>query len=869
MKPSPGKSPVKKLIFKSALSPGDIVLLTAAVRDLHLCYPRKFVTDVRTVCPALWENNPYLTPLDEEDPQARVIECHYPLIDRSNTTPYHCLHGFIEFLNDTLGLQIRPTAFKGDIHLSELEKSWYSQIRELTGQDTPFWVISAGGKFDYTIKWWDVRRYQEVVDHFQNRIQFVQVGAVGDYHPKLEGVIDLRGKTDLRQLVRLVYHAQGVLCPVTCLMHLAAAVESKPGQPPNRPCVVVGGGREPNQWEAYPHHQFLHTNGALTCCAQGGCWRSRTTPLGDDPDKDHPDQVCVNVVDHLPRCMHLISADEVIRRIRQYFEGGSIQYLTTGQSRASKLAIVKTRDNSFDERLNRYSAITAADDFIARLPAKPERYYGRGIIICGGGRQYFPGVWITLNLLRRLGCSLPVQIWHLGKEEADAEMVALTEPLNAVWIDAEEVRKKHPARILGGWELKAYALLHSTFKEVLLLDADNVPVTNPELLFETSEFKKHGVILWPDLNALEPDHQRWKIFGVAGGREPEVESGQLVVDKARCWKPIALSWWYNDHSDFYHQHSEGDKETFHMAFRKLGHAYAMPEKLPTTIKVGLCQHDFQGRRLFQHRCWDKWNLFRNNRRDPEFQHEAECFAFLETIRSRWDRKRDNYRWLEPPARIKSPRRRSTPASAGKVTLVTLYNGAFYDLARITAKRMREYARIHGYRFVEHKTLLDQSRHPAWNKILAVRQAMSSCRTDWIMWLDADAVIMNYDYRVENLIPEGCDLIFGSDFNGLNSAVFLARNCAWCRQFFETIYRLGDVNYIMDRYGPKWEQNTIKHVLNNFTGYADHVALHPEGKMNALPDAYADGDFILHLGGLSQEERFKALREYNLVSAACQ
>ena len=38
-------------------------------------------------------------------------------------------------------------------------------------------------------------------------------------------VLDLRGKTDLRQLIRLVYHAQGVLCPVTLAMHLAAAVE--------------------------------------------------------------------------------------------------------------------------------------------------------------------------------------------------------------------------------------------------------------------------------------------------------------------------------------------------------------------------------------------------------------------------------------------------------------------------------------------------------------------------------------------------------------------------------------------------------------------------------------------------------------------
>ena len=65
----------------------------------------------------------------------------------------------------------------------------------------------------------------QVVDHFRDQILFVQVGQNGHHHPKLKGVIDLRGRTSLRELVRLVYHAQGVVCSVTALMHLAAAVK--------------------------------------------------------------------------------------------------------------------------------------------------------------------------------------------------------------------------------------------------------------------------------------------------------------------------------------------------------------------------------------------------------------------------------------------------------------------------------------------------------------------------------------------------------------------------------------------------------------------------------------------------------------------
>jgi ADP-heptose:LPS heptosyltransferase len=269
-------------------------------------------------------------------PGVEVIDCKYPLIHASNQVPYHFLQGFAEFLNERLGLQIKPCAFKGDIHISKLEKSWISQVHEITGEDTPFWIVTAGGKFDFTTKWWDDRRYQEVVDYFRGRILFVQVGETGHYHPALEGVLDLRGKTDLRQLVRLVYHSHGVLGPVSLLMHLAAAVEVKTPMPKNRPCVVVAGGREPPNWEAYPHHQFIHTVGALPCCDNGGCWKSRTVPLGDGNEKDRPENLCIDVVKGLPHCLHLITADEVIRRIRLYFDGGTAEFLSAGRYAAAE-----------------------------------------------------------------------------------------------------------------------------------------------------------------------------------------------------------------------------------------------------------------------------------------------------------------------------------------------------------------------------------------------------------------------------------------------------------------------------------------------------------------------------------------------------
>lgn len=109
--------------------------------------------------------------------------------------------------------------------------------------------------------------------------------------------------------------------------------------PKKRHCVDVVGGREPAQREAYPNYQYIHTNGALRCCDQGGCWKSRVVPQGDGDAKDAPEKRCVNVVhlshpalsfrrkvrdpvpphavagapgremtDFLPDCLHLVTA---------------------------------------------------------------------------------------------------------------------------------------------------------------------------------------------------------------------------------------------------------------------------------------------------------------------------------------------------------------------------------------------------------------------------------------------------------------------------------------------------------------------------------------------------------------------------------
>ncbi|HEX3150815.1 MAG TPA: FkbM family methyltransferase [Gemmataceae bacterium] len=276
------------------------------------------------------------------------------------------------------------------------------------------------------------------------------------------------------------------------------------------------------------------------------------------------------------------------------------------------------------------------DACLARPHVYPkDTFSGRGIVICAGGIRYFTNAYVCTSILRMHGCRLPIQFWHLGPAEMTEEMRTLVAHLDVTCVDAREVRKEHPVRILNGWELKPFAMIRSPFEEVLLLDADNVVVRDPAFLFDTQQYVETGAIFWPDYNRLEPARSIWEIMGVDYRNEPEFESGQMVVDKRRCWTALQLTMHLNEWSDFYYDHIHGDKDTFHMAWRKIGRPYAMPERGIESLAATMCQHDFKGRRLFQHRNMRKWQLQGANEPVSGFEFEAECLGFLEELRGRW------------------------------------------------------------------------------------------------------------------------------------------------------------------------------------------------------------------------------------------
>ena len=287
-------------IWKEMLSDRSL----AVVKDEHsdTYYYKKIDTDLDLF---------YVKCKNQPHKDREFYQVHYEDIHSSGWSGRHFSNAFYIELEELLKVPIKQTSLLPALFLSDEEKGWINQVEQEFDYRGKFWLINAGHKDDYPLKQWGFENWQWLVSMLKDKIQFVQVGekAPKHHHPELEGVFSLVGKTDLRELVRLSYHAQGMVSHVSLLHHLAAAWQ--------KPCITIAGGREPRRWESYPHMRYLDTNGCLPCASYDGCWLS-----GKVEGKEN--KTCKNLVGGKTKCMQMIKPERVAEEVLNYYTGGML-----------------------------------------------------------------------------------------------------------------------------------------------------------------------------------------------------------------------------------------------------------------------------------------------------------------------------------------------------------------------------------------------------------------------------------------------------------------------------------------------------------------------------------------------------------------
>jgi len=178
----------------------------------------------------------------------------------------------------------------------------------------PYRLVASGVKQDIPAKLWPREHFEEVVRRVGGR--WIQVGGLFSgrlvhHQVAIPGAENLIGKTTIRQLMRLVAHADGVLCLVSLPMLLASAFGTK--------CVVPAGGREnPSLFDGLGV-SYMETMDRLPCSVKGGCGVFAAAPAHTESSFPanwlckHP--VATASGESVGKCMTLITPDDVIAQL--------------------------------------------------------------------------------------------------------------------------------------------------------------------------------------------------------------------------------------------------------------------------------------------------------------------------------------------------------------------------------------------------------------------------------------------------------------------------------------------------------------------------------------------------------------------------
>ena len=323
----------KEFVLKCGQSPGDILLLAGAVREVMKAFRLEDGSPAFLICPdtnfnELWNYNPYVVSRDKlKDPITFESGwCAWWSHQRSDHLVQEWTRSLVGKINEHFHLELPTppmTEFRGEVRLSPEERA--KSIVPIVGDDEPYWILDAGSKDDYTTKRWPFQNYQAVVDGLRGKVRFVQMGrrTMSDFHNPLNGVVDCIGKTEdgdgevgIRKLLRLFYRATGVVTPISFPLHACAAVPT-PTMTCLRHGVCIAGGKEPQNFVQTPGITVLSTIGKLPCCALQACW---TDAVGDRPHymKGPSQRRCLMPDRGIATCMRMITPEMVIAAVESY-----------------------------------------------------------------------------------------------------------------------------------------------------------------------------------------------------------------------------------------------------------------------------------------------------------------------------------------------------------------------------------------------------------------------------------------------------------------------------------------------------------------------------------------------------------------------
>lgn len=190
-----------------------------------------------------------------------------------------------------------------------------------------------------------------------------------------------------------------------------------------------------------------------------------------------------------------------------------------------------------------------------------------------------------------------------------------------------------------------------------------------------------------------------------------------------------------------------------------------------------------------------------------------------------------------------------------IAVVTLNDKSYADIGQLTGRVKQAYCKRHGYDYYHYNDLLDPERaapYTAWNKIPAILKHLKDHK--WVFWIDADAVMIRPEVKLEQFLDPQRDVLFACDIEGINSGVAFYQNTPKTWEFLTKAYARED----WKERKTTWEQTAFKMMLREDWHAIRYSIL--GDFINSNP-AQAAGRFIVHTWGMHPKVRWATLEEY--------
>lgn len=225
-------------------------------------------------------------------------------------------------------------------------------------------------------------------------------------------------------------------------------------------------------------------------------------------------------------------------------------------------------------------------------------------------------------------------------------------------------------------------------------------------------------------------------------------------------------------------------------------------------------------------------------------------------------------------RAVEPELRTGPAQlTGGIAMVTASTPNLINTTTISAELNTKYAETHGYAFYQYPDTMVPKHIITWNKIRVLMDMLSETRHEWIMWIDADAVVTNRNISIEDIIRatersktkkerenDRIDLIVCNDVGGwpINTGVMLWRNTNWARKLLKKLWATEHIPHMRGA-----EQAQLIKLLQHEDPSRKRHTILDQTAFNAHPSVHRDGMFIIHMMGFSEAERVEKFKYYQL------